>query len=129
VRSATIEQCRIKANAGRAPVWLYWFAWQTPILDARPGAFHTAELPFVFNNVKRCDAYTGGSSEAEQLGLKMSRAWAAFARTGNPSHAQLPAWEPYDSRRATTMIFDALCVAQGAPDQAELEALNRGLRS
>jgi para-nitrobenzyl esterase len=39
----------------------------------------------------------------------MSTAWAAFARTGNPSHAEAPAWPAYDTGRRATMVLDAEC--------------------
>ena len=31
----------------------------------------------------------------------MSEAWLAFARSGDPNHAALPAWKPYTAERAT----------------------------
>jgi para-nitrobenzyl esterase len=120
VRSMAIEQCSRKAAAGRAKTWLYWFAWQTPILDGRPGAFHTAELPFVFDNVERCDSITGGGAEAQRLAKQIAGAWTAFARTGDPNHAGLATWVPYDSARGSTMIFDIPSVARAAPDREEL---------
>ena len=86
-RHNAITQATRKAALGAAPAFLYWFTWQTPILDGRPRAFHCAELPFVFNNADRCAAMTGGTAEARELAGRMSDAWIAFARTGNPGHA------------------------------------------
>jgi para-nitrobenzyl esterase len=39
----------------------------------------------------------------------MSKAWVAFARTGNPNHKGLPAWERFDTTRRATMFFDNEC--------------------
>jgi para-nitrobenzyl esterase len=50
-----------------------------------PGAWHTAELQFCFDNTKRCEQGTGNTPEAQALAKKMASAWAAFAATGNPS--------------------------------------------
>jgi para-nitrobenzyl esterase len=45
--------------------------------------------------------------EAEQLSRQISGAWAAFARTRNPSHSGLPPWPAYTLEERATMIFDA----------------------
>jgi para-nitrobenzyl esterase len=44
----------------------------------------------------------------EQLDLasRMSDAWIAFARTGNPNVKGLPEWPVFDLTRRATMVFD-----------------------
>jgi para-nitrobenzyl esterase len=123
VRGAAIEQCKRKAALGAAPVWLYWFTWQTPVLDGRPHAFHGSELPFVFNNPERCDSITGGGGEAIDLAHRMSDTWAQFARTGNPNPEGRQAWPAFTPERGSTMIFDARSQAQNAPDREEQAAI------
>ena len=120
VRGAVIEQCKRKVMAGEAPVWLYWFTWQTPVLDGRPHAFHGAELPFVFDNAELCDTATGGGRGAMELARRMSDTWVQFARTGNPNHAGLENWPAFTAERESTMIFDTRCQAQDGPDRKEL---------
>ena len=120
VRGAVIEQCKRKVTAGEAPVWLYWFTWQTPVLDGRPHAFHGAELPFVFDNAELCDTATGGGRGAMELARRMSDTWVQFARTGNPNHAGLENWPAFTAERESTMIFDTRCLAQDGPDRKEL---------
>lgn len=119
LRSAAIEQCARKSAQNAAPVYLYWFAWQTPVLDGRPRAFHCAELPFVFNNAERCETMTGGGPEAIELAHKMSDAWVRFARTGNPNGAGLPNWPAFTPERAPTLVFDSRCELLNAPDAKE----------
>ena len=34
-------------------------------------------------------------------------AWAAFARTGDPSCPQIGVWKPFDEKNYYTMFFDA----------------------
>ncbi len=116
-RHNAIAQATRKAALGAAPAYLYWFTWQTPILDGRPRAFHCAELPFVFDNADRCAAMTGGTPEARDLAARMSDAWIAFARTGNPSHAGLPAWPAFTPGRGDVMVFDRTCEAKPDPDR------------
>jgi para-nitrobenzyl esterase len=119
VRGAAIEQCKRKAAQHAAPAYLYWFTWQTPVLDGRPRAFHCAELAFVFNNAERCETMTGGGPEATELAHKMSDAWVRFARTGDPNGAGLPKWPAFDAEQVPTMVFDNRCVVQNAPDGKE----------
>ena len=37
---------------------------------------------------------------------KMSEAFLAFARNGDPNNRTLPKWEPYELPRRQTMVFD-----------------------
>jgi para-nitrobenzyl esterase len=67
------------------------------------------EIPFVFNNIARCEEMTGGTAEAYALAEKVSDAWIAFARTGNPNHKGIPEWGAYKKDNGITMIFDNQC--------------------
>jgi para-nitrobenzyl esterase len=126
IRGAAIEQCRGKAALGDASVWLYWFTWQTPVLDGRPRAFHGSELSFVFNNPERCDSITGGGPEAIQLAQLMSDTWAQFAHTGDPNREGQATWPAFTAAGGSTMVFDAHSRAQNAPDRDEQAALSPG---
>ena len=86
-----------------APVYQYWFTWQSPMLDGKGGAWHTSELAFCFDNTKRCEQGTGNTPQAQALAKKMSAAWVAFARTGNPSIPDL-IWTPSDPDLVQTMV-------------------------
>jgi para-nitrobenzyl esterase len=88
-RHNCVTQAERQAALGGAPVYMFWFTWQAPVLDERPRAFHCSELPFVFNT-DRAAAMTGGGLEARALGGRMSDAWIAFARKGDPNHPGLP---------------------------------------
>jgi para-nitrobenzyl esterase len=115
-RIGALTQAERKAKQGTAPAYVYWFQWQTPILDGRPRAFHCSELPFVFYNTERCAAMTGGGPEALDLAGRVSDAWLNFARKGDPNHPGLPAWPEYDADKVPTMIFDTKCVMENDPD-------------
>jgi para-nitrobenzyl esterase len=128
-RHAAVQQAALKAAQAGAPVYLYWFAWDSPVLDGRLHSFHCADLPFVFDNTDRCDHMTGGGPEARALAARMSAAWVQFARTGNPNHAGLPEWPRFSAETRATMVFDDTCSAQADPDAEELKALGLDLRS
>ena len=59
------EDGQAKHDLHAAPAYTYYFTWQTPILDGLPGAWHTAELQFCFDNTKRCEQGTGNTPEAQ----------------------------------------------------------------
>lgn len=122
-RTNVIAQATLKAEQRTAPAYVYWFQWQTPVLDGRPRAFHCSELPFVFANTDRCAAMTGGGADARALAAKMADAWIAFARTGRPGHAGLPAWPAFSPAVGQTMVFDTSCGVKNDPDKDEREAL------
>ncbi len=90
----------------KAPVYSYVFSWQSPLLNGVNISHHTAEIPFVFNNLDKVDTVTGNGKEALDLQHKMSQAWINFARTGNPSHSDIPEWQAYNPENGATMIFD-----------------------
>ena len=107
-RNHVQSMVKLKFEQGGAPVYQYYFTWQSPMLDGVPGAWHTSELAFCFDNTKRCEQGTGNTPEAQALARKMAIAWANFARTGNPSQPGLT-WTPSDSTRGQTMVWDNQC--------------------
>ena len=118
-RHNAVVQAERKTALGGAAAYVYWFKWQTPILDGRPMAFHCSELPFVLDHSERCAAMTGGGPEARALAAKMSEAWINFAKHGNPNHGGLPKWPAFDKGKAPTMIFDNQCEVKNDPDGPE----------
>ena len=119
VRANALLQAKAKMALGKAPAYVYWFTWLTPVLNGRPRAFHCAELPFVFDNTDRCENMTGGGAQARALGQLMSDAWINFARSGDPNHPGMPNWLPYDEVHKATMIFDNKSALVNAPDAGE----------
>jgi len=79
------------------------------------------EIPFAFNNIARCEEMTGGGKDAYALADKMSNAWIAFARTGNPNNKSLPNWPQYNAQNGATMLFDNTCQVKNHPDKELLE--------
>lgn len=83
-RPGAVEQAKLKAAQQGAPVYMYMFAWESPVLDGMFRSTHCMDIPFAFNNVVRHASMTGGGAEAQALGEKMSSAWLNFARTAIP---------------------------------------------
>lgn len=115
IRNNVVKMSRLKHELNAAPAYAYYFTWQTPILDGLPGAWHTAELQFCFDNTKRCAQGTGNTPEAQTLARKMASSWATFAATGNPSLPELK-WQSTDPQSNRTLIWDNDCRMVDDPD-------------
>jgi para-nitrobenzyl esterase len=114
MRNNVTRMATMKYNQKGAPVYTWYFTWQSPMLEDA-GAWHTAELAFCFDNTKRADQGTGNGPEAQAVAKKMATAWANFARTGNPSQPGLR-WEPFEPARGQTMVFDNNCRMTDDPE-------------
>lgn len=112
-----------KAALEAGPVFMYQFAYESevpvaPGVDYPTKAAHAMEIAFKFNHPETSPE-AGRRPERFQAARNMSAAWAAFARTGNPSHDGIPQWPPYDTARRATMILDAQCQVVDDPHRAE----------
>jgi para-nitrobenzyl esterase len=112
-----------RKTAQPAPVYMYYFTWKSPVRDAKLKSFHTLEIPFTVENVDEAKAMTGSGPDRYPLQEKMSGAWAAFARSGNPNHKGLPNWPAFKSDQRATMIFDNQCKVVNDPHGEEFRAL------
>jgi para-nitrobenzyl esterase len=104
--------------AVKAPAWLYHFSHVSPAGEAmhwvdfgaqqrRLGAFHAAEIAYVFNNPDLQMGPSGTLKPSDlSLAQTMSDYWVNFAKTGNPNGAGLPDWKPYLDKDRRYMAFD-----------------------
>jgi para-nitrobenzyl esterase len=92
-------QAEAKAKRNAAPVYQYLVAYDTAtfVLPHEKASWHTADLPLQFRQVY--------IPEQEALSRAMAHAWAAFARTGNPSTDEVR-WEPFTLETRQIMVFD-----------------------
>ena len=106
-RGQVIEADRRAAQPpGSAPTFVYQFDWPTPIDGGKWGAHHGLDVPFTFDNAAVTPHFVGAGAEQAQLSALMSRAFIAFARTGDPNVKGLPPWPRFDRKRRATMVFD-----------------------
>jgi para-nitrobenzyl esterase len=122
-RAGAMTEAERKADQGAAPAYVYYFTWRSPVRDGKLRSFHTLEIPFVFDNVDLATGMTGSGQERYALEDKISGAWVAFARTGNPNHNGLPNWPTFNTTQRATMILDNECKVVNDPHGEERRAL------
>jgi len=98
-----------KSAATRAAVYMYRFQWYSPVSGGRLRAMHCMDIPFAFDNVDNSQPIVGAGADRQALADRMSRAWVAFARSGDPNHAGLPRWEPFTATERSTMMLNTAC--------------------
>jgi para-nitrobenzyl esterase len=102
-RGAVIE-AEERAKAG-APAWVYQLDFPGTMPSGRRGAFHTADIPLVFDTIDVADSRMDGPG-AQAVSDAMRQAFVALARDGDPNHSGLPRWDRYDLPRRQTLLFD-----------------------
>jgi para-nitrobenzyl esterase len=83
-------------------IYTYFFDHSIP-WPAHPeyGAFHSAELPYIFGTLKVLDRPWEPADF--KLGETMASYWSNFAKTGDPNGPNLPRWPSYEPGSHTTM--------------------------
>ena len=109
-----------RARQGRN-TWVYQLDFPSPVEGGRYGAMHTLDIPLVFGTIAAPGSMTGTAPAAATVSNRMSDAFVALARSGNPNHAGSPVWPPFDLARRPTMIFDRATHLANDPRRAERE--------
>jgi para-nitrobenzyl esterase len=112
-----------KHAQGTAPVFLYKFTWRSPLRQGRLRSMHGMEVPFVFDHPDAISFMTGTGSDRYALAAAMSEAWVSFARSGNPNHARIPSWTPFDPSTRPTMVFGPQIALVADPHGEERRAI------
>jgi para-nitrobenzyl esterase len=122
------ELAKRKAVQGAAPAFLYRFDWETPEGGGHMRSPHAVEVQFVFNNIGLGGALVAKRRDAYALAERVSAAWVAFARTGDPNVPQLPRWPGYSTSRRDTMLFNTDSRVEQDPDREPRLAMEQVLR-
>ncbi len=120
-RLGCIKLAESKLAAGKAPIFMYLFTWESDYKGYLFKSCHALEIPFVFDTTEDMPI-TGSRPDKPHLVDSVSGAWIAFAHTGNPSHPGIPKWEPYTLNKRATMILDVPCRLEIDPAREELDA-------
>lgn len=87
---ATVDFSLLNERLGRAPAYVYHFLRDLPGDDA--GAFHSAELWYMFGTMHRC--WRPWQPQDWALQEQMLAHWSSFMKTGDPNAPGQPQWRP-----------------------------------
>ncbi|UCD58812.1 MAG: carboxylesterase family protein [Candidatus Hydrogenedentota bacterium] len=135
LRRASIVNAE-RATAAGPGGWLYRFDLPGTVpndgeLNFPDGAFHAADVGFIFNHYGSPDAipqkpwfdfYDRNDPVVKRLAENWSSTIIAFARTGNPNGASLPHWPRYSTEDRQCLILD-----ENPRVEKDVDALHRKL--
>lgn len=103
MREGVNRFCAVRDSLGNKPTYDYFFDRKLPGDDA--GAFHSAELWYMFNTLGRSwRPFTDGDFA---LSEKMMDCWANFVKYGNPNGDGVNGeWKPYTRQNPFVELFD-----------------------
>jgi para-nitrobenzyl esterase len=116
-------QAERKAAQRRAAVFVYQIRWRTPVEGGRRLSPHCIEIPFAMQNHWQLPEMVGTGPELQPLADRVSGAWLAFARSGDPSHPLIPRWPAYDAARRPVMHMNNTWQIVNDPDRDERLAM------
>ncbi|ODU79147.1 carboxylesterase/lipase family protein [Novosphingobium sp. SCN 63-17] len=106
---------QLQARTGKSGSWLYWFDQPWPA-QVEKGAFHGAEIVYVFQNLRaESQPWTERDRALSDL---MSSYWVNFARRGDPNGAGLPHWPGYSAANPQLMRLAPAPGVIGTPREA-----------
>ena len=109
--------------------YLYFFTRLAPGEDSALGAFHGAEVIYVFDNLDLTPWPPNISRQFDgidrQLADLMASSWVNFASTGDPNETGSPVWPRYDASEDRVMVFGDTAESIPHPRSAHLELLDR----
>jgi para-nitrobenzyl esterase len=107
-----------RKSAQPAPVFAYVFAHDLPPQDFVLKAPHTAEIPYIMDNVEEAPLFAGATDADKALGKLLSQVWVNFARTGDPTTEGLPEWPKFDPAQRQTMFLSSQSAVKTRPYEA-----------
>ncbi|RYY03316.1 MAG: carboxylesterase family protein [Gammaproteobacteria bacterium] len=118
---ASYRWANVQSAKKKSKVYVYRFARRVPASPpfARYGAFHTAEVGYVFNNLKFLNRPFEPVDQT--LADVTSSYWVNFAKAGNPNQDSLPYWPEYEPTTSQIMLLNEKPAATTLPDKAALD--------
>ena len=118
-----------RAKTSETDAYEYYFDRAIPWPDyPQFGAFHTAEVPYVFNNIQMLTNHHAMEQADTLIADRISSYWVNFVKTGDPNGPGLPAWEPFSlSRHEVMRLGEEMGMMPVAASAERYEFLKRQL--
>ncbi len=114
----------IQSEAPNSPVYVYNFDRKVPANGdmVKYGAFHTAEVPYMMDNLKFLNNRPFEPAD-NALAELMCDYWTNFVKTGNPNGNGLPEWPKYTTSQYQVKVFNAKSETKALPEKGGLDFL------
>jgi len=122
---------REQTKTGKSKVYVYYFSRVPPGPSRVKGAFHGAEIGYVFDNLI-IPPWGAGPNEAarpytdidHKLADTISSYWVNLAATGDPNGKGLPKWPAYKAKDDQAMALGDKIEVMPVPHKAQLDFLD-----
>jgi para-nitrobenzyl esterase len=113
-----------REKTSKTNVYTYLFTHQQPgATQERYQAFHSSELPYVFNNLNQSPR--PWTVEDEKIAEIMSSYWTNFIETGDPNGTGLPRWRTFREAPEETMELGNKMGARPITNRDKFEMLKK----
>jgi para-nitrobenzyl esterase len=111
---------RLQTRTGKSKAYVYYFNKVPPGQFARLGAFHGAEIQYVFGTVPKDLA----RDSDHKLSDILSSYWVNFASSGDPNGKGLPKWPAYQEKTDLALNLGDQIEAAAIPNKGALDFLD-----
>jgi len=102
-RATLLDRARRRAAQSQTPLYLYLYDHIEPGAEsARWGAFHAAEIPYVFGTFKAAPQRPYSTVD-RQVGRRMAGYRVNFVKAGTPNGPGLPHWAAFNAAAPAVM--------------------------
>jgi para-nitrobenzyl esterase len=122
---------RMQTKTGKSKVYLYFFSRVPPGQNRVRGAYHGAEIAYVFGNLEIAPFAVSGNGQPRpwqdadhKLADAMSSYWVNFATNGDPNRKGLLKWPAYQAKDDLVMGFGDNIEVKPLPHQNALNFLD-----
>jgi para-nitrobenzyl esterase len=102
MRQAANRVAELKVKQASAPAYVYVLEWE---INPELRCPHGTDVALVFDNIAASPAIAA-APDAQSVSDRLSAAWIAFARSGNPNTSGNPHWPAYSLRSRPNMLFN-----------------------
>jgi para-nitrobenzyl esterase len=118
-----------RAKTAKTKAFTYYWTHTMPGPDAeRFGAFHTSEVPYVFQTLDKAPAGSRVWSDRDRkIAETMGSYWINFITTGDPNGKGLEPWPAFDAKAAKTMELGGRFGVRPVADPAKADFFSKFL--